>query len=818
MRTLLQDLRYALRQLLKAPGFTLTAVATLALGIGATTAIFTLVYDVLLRPLPYAQADRLVVMEEQVAEFRDMYPKLPMNANHFMTWQRESRTIESMALMQEDSMPMGIGTHPQQVDVMMATSGIFPVLRVTPKLGRAFTTQESESGHQFVAILMDSLWRQQFRADPKVVGRKVTLNGYPYTIIGVMPSSFHLPAAQTIAGADMHRAGPVEALVPLALSEDRLSEVNGDFDYFGLARLKAGVSGSETSAEINALQQRIADNLPADAKSHLAAVITPFQAVLVGNNRTPLLILLYAVAGLLLVGCANIANLLLSRAVGRRQQVAIAAALGASRLEMLRMSLRETAVLAAAGGALGILLASALVPVMQQFLPAELNFRGSLHLDLAGAGCALMLSVAATLVAGAAPAWFASRTAPQEVLHSESRLASESRSSKRLRRALVAIEVAVSVALVLMTGLLTTSLTRMMKTNRGFDAERTLAVELDLPQNQYEYQKSRIPFYTQMLERLQALPGVDHAAIVSQIPLAGDQWIDGARIDGDARPAMQVPMEHFRWISPDYFRAIHLPLVRGRFLTASDQGKNYALVSDLTAKALWPGKDAIGKQFHRAGMSEGPPFTVIGVVGDARTISLAKPDPMMVYMPYWYRSDASAGLIVNTRQDPAQMADAIRKAIWSLNPEVSIPNVRSLGGIVEDSIANRRFEMNLLLLFAVSALLLASLGVYGVATYSVVQRQKEIGLRLALGAQKGNIYRLVLRDGLMPVVAGVIAGAAIAMGGAHLLRSMLYEVSPYNPVLAGSAIGVLVGAGVAACLLPAKRAAEVDPMQALKAE
>jgi predicted permease len=484
---------------------------------------------------------------------------------------------------------------------------------------------------------------------------------------------------------------------------------------------------------------------------------------------------------------------------------------------MLRLAMRETTVLAALGGALGILLAAIIMPAMHRYLPPALDFRGPLHLDWAGAACALLLAVLATLLAGAAPAWMIARTPPQEVLHSESRLATESRSSKRMRRILVTLEVAVSVALVLMTGLLTTSLLRLLHVDRGFEAARIATAMVDLPSNSYSDLGARARFYKQVLTRLSQLPGVEHAAAVSELPLSGDRWLDMIRVPGDARPVMQMPTEHFRWVTPGYFETIHLPLIAGRLLSSSDEGKHYAVISELTARTLWPGKNPIGLQFSRAGMNENP-FTVIGVVGNARTISLAAPDPMMVYMPYWYRSDSTAGLLIRTHQDPASMADAIRRAIWSVDPEVPVPVVRMLGGVVEDSVANRRFEMQLLRLFAISALSLAALGVYGVVTYSVVQRQREIGLRLALGAQRQNIYRLVLRDGLAPVVAGSIAGVAVAFACARVVGSLLFQVSPYNSTIASGAVFVLVGLGTAACLIPARRAAAVDPMQALRRE
>jgi predicted permease len=823
MGAFLKDLRYALRQLAKAPGFTATVVLTLAVGIGATTAIFTLVYDVLLRPLPFDHPGQLVRMQERVAEIRDLYPNLPMSANHFEMWQRNAKTVQAMTVMGESSVPLGTGGHPQQVKMVDATVGIFAVFGVSPALGRAFTEQEDVPGHDHVAVLMHDLWRTQFGSDPQILGKTIRLNGFEYTVIGVMPAGFRLPYAEDSfdAGTDLTR--PTEVLAPMAFSKEQLDEDMGDFNYYGVARLKPGVTAAQANEEIDSLEHRIQAGLPADEKATLTAFIDPLQTELVGNNRKPLLILLAAVAGLLLVGCMNISNLLLSRAVGQRQQLAVAAALGARRGDLMRMAMRETAVFAIAGGGLGLLLAMALVPLMHRYMPASLNYLGMPHVDWAGAGCALLLAVGSTLVAGLAPGWMARRMNPVEALRGEARMAGEGRSSKKLRRALVGVEVAVSVTLVLMTGLLTASLMRLMSVDRGFDAGQVVTARIDLPAKAYPSDKVgpgaplRTAFYKRVLDAVDRLPGVQSAGVVSELPLNGDMWGDMARPMGDTRPFMELPAEHFRWISPGYMETIRLPLAEGRYLTASDEGKNFALVSENTAKELWPGKDAVGQQFTRGGTTE-KAFTVIGVVKDARTITLAKPDPAMVYMPYWYRCDIGGGLAVRTKMGGAAMAGEVRKAIWSVDADASVPEVRALGGVVADSVANRRFEMDLLLLFAASALLLAGLGVYGVVTYSVVQRQQEIGLRLALGADKGSIYTLVLRDGLMPIAMGAGAGVVAAFAMARAIGSLLFEVSPYDPVVTGAAVAVLMAVGTMACLLPARRAAAVDPMEALRTE
>ena len=812
---MVNDLRYAWRQLRKAPGFAMTAVLTLALGIGATTAIFTLVYDVMLRPLPLPHAEQLVRVQEKVAEWSDMYPTLPVSANHFTFWQQHSKSFAAMAALEEYDVPLQTagsdGGRATQVEVMSATPGIFAVLGVQPSLGRGFTVDESQKGREHVAVLTDALWREQFGADAGIVGRTVKLNGFPYTVLGVMPTSFHMPS--TWGGKES-----LGALIPLAFDKDLREETMGDLNYFGLARLKPGATVAAANAELNAEQHAIAATLPANEKATLSAVLTPWQEDLVDGSRKPLLILLGAVAGLLLVGCVNIANLLLARAAGQKQQMAVAAALGASRSEMLRMAMRETVVLAGVGCGLGIVLAMAIVPLMQHYLPPALNFRGALQLDWAGAGCALLLAGVATLLAGAAPAWMVSRTAPQEVLHSESRLASESRASKRARRVLVGVEVAVSVALVLMTGLVVASLTKLMRVDRGFDTERTLAVSVELPREDYPDRAKRAEFYRDALAKLNALPGVEQAALTSILPLHGEGWGDMAQLPGDTRPWTQLPGESWRWVSPNYFETIHLRLVAGRFFNDSEWGRNEAVLSERTAKALWPGKDPVGQQFRRAGAEGEAPFTVVGVVADARTVTLSKPDPMLIYVPYWFRADGTGGIVVRTRQAPGAMAESIRKAIWSVDAGVAVPEVRLLSGVVADSVEDRRFEMDLLLVFAVSALLLAGLGVYGVVTYSVVQRRREIGLRIALGAQRVNIYRLILREGLLPVVAGASVGIVVALGSARLVGSLLFEVSPYDPGIAVAAVGVLLIAGTAACWLPARRAALVEPMEALRGE
>jgi len=816
--SLVRDLRLAARQLRKSPGFAATAVLTLALGIGATTAIFTLIYDAMLRPLPCVHADRLVNVQENVQEWSSMYPTLPVSANHFTFWKEHSDSFAAMALMQEYSLPLGRNGRPLQADVLTATPGIFSVLQVQPWLGRAFTEADAQPGHDRVAVLTYGQWREQFGSDPEILGETIRLNGYPYTVIGVMPQSFHMPPLYPDDGPANGNETRLDAIIPMAFTKKRLSEMMGDLNYFGLARLKPGVTITAATAELDAEQHEISARLPADEKATLSAVLEPWQQELVGRSREPLLMLLAAVAGLLVVGCVNLANLLLARAAGQRQRMAVASALGARRREMLRMAICETSVLAVAGCGLGILLASALVPFMQGYLPAALDFRGPLHLDWMGVGCAVCLAMVAMLLAGLAPAWMASGTAPQEVLHSEAKLASESRTSRRMRRTLVGVEVAVSVTLVAMTGLLTLSLMKLMHVDRGFEVERAMTAGIQMPEAIYPTTAKRAEYLRQVLEKLKALPGVERAALTNALPFSGNAgWGDSAQLPGDTRRWTDLPIEQVRAVSPGYLETIDMRLVEGRFLTANDWGRKNAVISELTAKTLWKGKDPLGQKFWVDSPKE-KPFTVIGVVANARTVTLARPDSMVIYVPYWYRCDEGVDVVVRTRQNPEDMAGAIRKAIWSVDAGVPVLRIRTLGAVLAESVASRRFEMDLLLLFAVSALMLAALGVYGVVTYSVVQRRREIGLRLALGARRENLYGMVLRDGLAPVVVGAATGVAVAFGIARVVSSLLFEVSPYNPGIAAGAVGLLVTIGVAACLLPAGRAARVDPMEALRME
>lgn len=814
---LLRGLRHATRRLMCAPGFALVAILTLAIGIGATTAIFTMVYDVLLRPLPYPHANRLVMLREAATEFEGLYPTLPLNAMHFDTWEQNNRSFTAMAALFPEVMPLGTGEHPEQESVLEATSGIFAVLGAKAEIGRVFTAQECQPGKGRVVVLMHRFWQTQFEADPHILGKQITLNGYPYTVVGVMPASFHLPDLLEALAGGVASKGEKElpiALLPLSFTPYRLADKTMDYNYLGFGLLKPGVSLAQAQAELDGIERSIIASLPANEKINFYAKLFSLQNYLTGDTRRPMLILLAAVIGLLLVGCINLMNLMLVRAMGRRQELALASALGARRWDLLWTSLEEAGVLAFVGGCAGLCVAVLLVPLLAHFLPASLNFRGGLHLDWAGVLFAVLLSGVALGLAGIAPMWISWKTEPRTVLAGNSRTASESRGGKRLRKGLVSVEVAVSVVLVLVSGLLITSLYRLLHVDRGFVANGIVTTTIKLPGTQYD-QEQQID--SRILARLRALPGVENAAMASLLPLDGDSWGDTAVLPQDLNGSWQtLPSEHWRWVTPGYFKILRLPLVAGRFIEPEDRGRKVAVVSAKTAKILWPEQNPIGQKFYHVGEKE--PFTVIGVVGNARTISLASADPPLVFVPDWYRIDSSAGVLIRTQQNPTGMATEIRNAIWSVDPSVTISMLSTMDALVANAVAVRRFEMDLLFLFALSAWLLAGLGTYGVVAYSVAQRRQEVGVRMALGAQRAQIYVQIVREGMAPVVYGAVVGVLVAFALGRLLMSLLFHTSPFNPWVAIFAVLSLCGMGVLACLLPARQAAMLNPMQMLRAE
>ncbi len=801
----IQNFRYALRRLRRSPGFACTVMLTLGLGIGANTAIFSVVYGVLLKPLGFPDAQQLVAIREGIATYeRD----LPVNANHLVFWQRNARSLSGIAALRTGTMPLG-GAQPEEIGVAQITANLFSVLAVQPRMGRAFAPEEAKPGHNDVVILTDGLWKRRCAADPSIVGKAVVLDGKPYRVSGVLPASFSLPRSSVLTEK------PVQAFVPFGWSADVLEEIEGDHNYFAIGRLKAGITPGQATAELNVLQRSISARSP--DKVPFSAAIAPLQEYLTGSSRRSLILLLAAVGAVLLIACVNIANLLLTRATGSGHESAVRMALGGTRTQLLWSALAEPLMLCLGGGILGVVFAALGVPLLIHNTPAEMPRLDEISVNWVALAFAAGISMLAAFVCGILPAWRYAQAEPERALRGNLRTASQSRGGKRLGKGLVVAEVAGSVALVVIAGLFITSMFKLLHVNRGFDAEHVLSAEVVLPDQQYGESSARNAFYERALVELRQLPGVQAAGVTSVLPLDGDYWGDLISRIGDTRPLFERPSAHFRWISPGYFEALTVPLIAGRFLEERDKGKNVAVISKRVADAVWPGMNPIGQKFRRGDPDEAP-FEVIGEVGEIKTIDLSEEAPPMVYAPYWYRSRVVGWFAVRTRQDPEALITGLRRVMRSIDPQVPIPSIRTMNTVVNGSVAARRFEMQLLLSFAIGALLVAAVGIYGVVSYSAAQRTHEIGIRMAIGAGKSDIYRLIVGEGVAPVLAGTMIGVALAWAAGRLVTSLLFQVSPHDPEIAAIAGAVLLAVGVAACVVPARRAAKTEPVQALRYE
>ncbi|MBV9766361.1 MAG: ABC transporter permease [Acidobacteriaceae bacterium] len=809
----MQYLRYAFRKLRNSPIFTVTAILTLTLGIGATTAIFSIVYGVLLKPLEYPQPEQLVNIQESIQAPGTGFPVVPVNANHLLYWRKHNHSFSGLSALLPESMPLG-GGRPEEIGVGRETANLFSVLGVQPRLGRAFLPQEEEPGHADVVILTDGLWKRRYGADTGIVGKSVVLNGRPYEVTGVLPADFTLTRPEMMGGSGA--AGkPIEAFVPFRWNSDVLQEIEGDHNYFAIGRLKQGVTVERARAELNVLQSAISQQTP--DKVRYGAIVSNFQEYLTGSSRRSLLLLLVAVGAVLLIACINIANLLLIRATGSSHEAAVRAALGASRLQLISNALAEPILLCAIGCTAGVALAIAIVPLLVHNVPAELPRLNGVHVGGSALAFAVGVSTVAALLCGLFPSWRNAKADPQPALRSESRTSTDSRGNRRLQSALVTGEVAASVALVIMAALFISSIVRLLHVNRGFQSERVLSAKIVLPDKQYGDKSRRDAFYERVLARLRLLPGVQAAGAVSVLPLDGDNWGDLISKIGDPTPLWQRPDAHFRWITPGYLETLHVPLIAGHLLSASDRNRNVALISHQVAEKIWPHQSAIGQRFTRGDPDE-KPFEVIGVVGDIHSLDLSKPSPRMVYVPYWYRSREVGSFVIRTQQDPEPMASSLRNAIWTVDPQVPLPSVRTMEAVVAGSVAIRRFEMRLLLAFAVSALLLAGIGIYGVVASTATRRKHEIGIRMALGADVRDVYRLILRQGITPVLVGTAIGIVFAWMSGRFLAGLLFEVSASDPLITAIACLILLAVGISASLLPAWQAGRIEPLNALRHE
>ena len=815
---MLSDLRYALRTLSKNPAFAAIVVLILAIGIGANTAMFSVVDGILLRPLPFRDPSRLFAVQEFMPKFAHLAPSFPVSAHHLREWRKDWQAAEQIAIFNSFTANLTTSdSEPEKLNVGRASAELFPILGIAPQIGRGFLKEEDDPGHDRVVVLSDALWRRRFHADPGVLGKKILLDGNPYEVIGVLPRGLEIPKVsqlQSLQFGDVNN----DLWKPIAIRPDQLSPL-GDFNYACIARLKPDVSASRALDELNALQASIIQRFSPEP-IELRAYLVPLQAQITGRSRQGLLLMLSAVGAVLLIVCVNVANLLLSRSAGRRREFAVRAAIGASVARLIRQMLTESLILAIFGGVLGIALAYGLLNVIVANAPIDLPRAQNIHIDARALSVAILLSIGCAMLFGLLPAWKSARSDPHEDLKSNTRSNTENRQGGRLRSLLVSLEVALSTVCLVAAGLLLTSFVRLMNVDRGFEVERITTVDLNLPAARYAGTPQRAEFFRKILDATRAIPGVTSAAASNVLPLTGEGNNNIITPEGATGPLLERPLVDRRLVSDDYFRTLSIALVQGRFFDRSDQGPgkpNAAVVSADTAARAWPGQNPLGKRFYM-GDGDAPLFEVVGVCADIRSNGLQKKPTFTVYLPNWIRDDRDMSLAVRTAMEPSAITSAVRAEIRKLDPELPVPQFRTMREIVSASVAQRRFQLNMVMAFAAIGLILASLGIYGVVSYSVEQRRGEMGIRMALGATSSNLRGLVVRQGLAPVVIGLAAGLAIALALGRILRSLLFEVNLTDPMTLVAVAIVLIAVAALACYVPAQRATKADPLNALRYE
>ena len=811
MSALLSDLRQGARALVRDRGYTTVALLTLAFGVTANTIIFSVVDAVLLRPLTYRDPGRLMVINEVVPEVARTYPRLPVNVRHFFEWRDHCSSFQQFSIIEAADFVLTRAGQPEQLHGAAVSANLLSMLGVQPQLGRTFLAEEEQPGHEREAIVSDALWTRRFHRDPSLVGRSITLDGNQRTVVGILPASFHFPTGEASELTNFPRKADV--FTPAAFKRDEVGWF-GEFNYVVIGRLKPGVPEQRALAEMDVVQANIATHF--DEKMHLRAAMTPLQEEVTGSARKGLVILFSAVGAVLLIVCVNLANLSLARTAGRGRDLAVRTALGAGRAQLVRYILSESLVVGLAGGVAGIVLAWAGLRALLLYAPLDLPRLDEIHLDARALLFALALSILTGILFGILPAWRASAADPQLALRGSSRSTTESRGGLFTRDLLVGFESGLSAVLLVLAGLLIGSFVRLLDVDKGFNAGRLIAVEINLPQNGYDKPGERESYYRQLVAKMQALPGVNTAAIVSKLPLQGEDWVDVMQRDGEHRPMAELPMVNMRFCSPDYFRAMGISFVAGQSFSDADRKRNLAVISELAASRVWPGQNPIGKKFSRGDPGE-PPFEVIGVVRDVRT-GLAQLPVVTAYVPYWYRSRLSMSAVLRTSADPRMLAPAVRSAVWSTDPDTVVSDIRTMQNVVSSSVGQRRFQVMLITGFAASALLLACIGIYGVVSWSVARRRNEIGVRMALGATSGNVRRMVMAQGLRPVLAGLAVGIAVALASGRVLSSQLFGVNPHDPWTIGGVALVLAAVAALACYIPARRTTMADPLEALRYE
>jgi len=814
MPGLLFDLRDILKSLRRAPGYSATVVATLALTIGATTAVFSIVNGVLLKPLAYRESTQLVSLREVWQQMSRVAPTLDVNEHHFEYWRAHATSFAAMAQLIALTSNLSTRGSATQVTVVHASGSVFDVIGVSAAFGRVLTPDDERGDRARVAVLSDRAWRQRFTADPSIVGQTLTLDGTPRLVVGVLPAGLRLPMRGALSD-------DIDVVVPIRMSDERVGWV-GDHNNDAIARLKPGVSPGTARAELDVLQTQV--SAIATREEHepvtLSAAVLPLAETIVGRARTGLVLLMCAIAAVLLIACSNIANLLLTRASARQREAAIRSALGASRASLIALAVLEQTLLSMAGGALGLWLATVVVAAFVRTAPIAIPRAAEVTLDATVLLFAAAVSLGTGVLVALFPAARLASLSAQSLLRASGTAFTSDRGALRTRSSLVALQVGMSVMLLVVTTLLGVSFIRVMSVDRGFDANRVLAVPLTLPATRYANEPARQAAYDRLLAATRAVPGADSVTTTSMLPLVGQGQVNGIAADGDTLPRSEHATANFRFVAPEFFRTLGLPVLRGRSFRADERDSNRpapVVISERTATRLWPGADALGKRFSRGEPSE-QAFEVVGIVGDAHTTSLEATPPLMVYAPYWWRSRPATTLLVRAAVDPESLLPSVRRAVADIDPDIAVGDARLLDTLVDAAVAPRRYQVRLFVTFGAIALLIATLGVYATTAYGVSRRRREMNIRIALGAEASQVVAMIVRQALTPVAAGIAGGVlgAVAVGG--VVASLLFGVGGRDPIVIAGVAAVVAASAVFACLTAARQGLTINPSAALREE
>jgi putative ABC transport system permease protein len=809
MQSFWQDVRYGLRVLRRNSALSAVAVIALALGIGANSAIFSVVNAVLLRPLPYRDAERIIAVQEISKDGR----RIQVTPANFLDWRAQNTVFEHLAAILTRTSNLAGAGEAERINLAMASANFFEVFGVRPQQGRLFVPEDEQAGHAPIVVISDALWQRRFGRE-ELVGKPITLDGKSYTVAGIAPAGFQYPD-KTDAWL------PPIRLAPSLNEQQDVTRVRGFGFLSAVGLLKPGVPLSQASSEMEAITARLREQYPETNNNRFNRVVS-LHTHLVGDTSKVLWLLLGAVCFVLLIACANVANLLLARATSRQKEMAIRAALGASRIRVIRQLLTESSMLALVGGAFGLLLALWGIELMTKLLPKDFPRIESIHLDYAVLGFTLAVSLLTGIVFGLAPALHVSSIDIHESLKESSRGASGGGRRNRLRNLLVISEVALCFVLLIGAGLLFRSFLELQSVNKGFTSERVLTMRLTPSGERFKEDAQYVSFYRQVLDRITAIGGVESAGLINMLPL-GKGPTTAIRVEGrPVTPPDQWPGVNYRSVSPDYFRALDIPIVQGRAFNERDNDSVplVVIINQASAERDFAGENPLGKRINMGGSNNGKPiwFEIVGVVASVRNIELNTEPMPEIYTSYMQDPFGGMSYVIRTTVEPASLAAAVRQSVQEVDREQPVAEIRTMDTIVTDAVTQPRFNLVLLGIFGSIALILSAAGIYGVMSYSVTQRTPEIGIRMALGAQAADVLKMVVGQGMILVAIGIVVGLIASFALTRLMSSLLYGVSATDPMTFVGISVLLAGVALGACFVPALRAAKVDPTEALRYE